>query len=532
MASPTLAPLRKISMRRIIAQQQARIQTASASKAQIQDFISEAESRTSSFTEEIEALQAQIASLFELRDTERAVSAALRHLIAPARSLPVELLRLIFSLAFRHLDAPDSRDFHLSGQRTYHIQDTYRLSHVCSDWRAVALGTPEIWVASPLVVSRSRQSIDSYAEGLEFWFSRSAQLPLSLSLQPSAEAPQILNRILAVASRCRSLRLPKPTTVSASFLLELGNMGRNSLEELEICDEVEQDIGFESISCFTEMPRLRKLTLDFGLPIPMPWAQLTDISFIYTDGEDSMFTILTECKQLVRAHILVQIHRNGFSIAPSLIVLNYLRVLSFDFEQRAFDVMSVFLDCIFAPFLDELCLENPGTLAEDSLTVFQLRSPDITKLSFGGPIINISLQALKNVLRRAPLLTHLSIERCPVYTFEVLTRALASPGSNSQFLVPQLNTLTLTDIMWRDPGLVDAVQSLILARWWTDDEIAAGFKPAAVGPWSRVNIRDVSGYTGESYRISPVVLDGINSLRQFGLDVDIEIAEWNKNVDR
>ncbi|KAK6977652.1 F-box domain-containing protein [Favolaschia claudopus] len=532
MASPSLTPLRKISMRRIVVQQQARIQTASGSKTQIEDFVSEAESRILSLTEEIEALQAQIASLSELRDSERAVSAALRHLIAPARCLPVELLRLIFSLAFRHLDAPDRRDFQLelSEQRKFHIQDAYRLSHVCSDWRAVALGTPEIWVASPLVVSRSRQSIDSYAEGLGFWFTRSAQLPLSLSLQPSAEAPQMANEILAVASRCRSLRFPR--AVSASFLLQLGNISRSSLEELEICDDIEQDIGFESISCFTEMPRLRKLTLDPCLPIPMPWAQLTDISFIYTDGEDSIFTILTQCKQLVRAHILVQIHRNGFSIAPSLIVLNYLRVLSFDFEQGAFDVMSVFLDCIFAPFLNELCLENPGTLAEDSLTVFQLRSTDITKLSLGGPIINISLQALKNVLRRAPLLTHLSIERCPVYTFEVLTRALASPGSDSQFLVPQLNTLTLTDIMWRDPGLVDAVQSLILARWWTDDEIAAGFKPAAVGPWSRVNIRDVSGYTGESYRISPEVLDGIDSLRQTGLDVDIEIAEWNQNVDK
>ncbi|KAK7007394.1 hypothetical protein R3P38DRAFT_2792748 [Favolaschia claudopus] len=479
--------------------QQTRIQSASASKTQIEDFISEAEFRISSLTEKIEALQleAQFVPLSDLRDTERAISAALRHLIAPARSLPVELLRLIFSLAFRHIDAPHGRDFHISWQRKYHIQDVYRLSHVCSDWQAAAVGTPELWVASPLVVSPSNQSIDSYAEGLGSWFARSAHLPLSLCLQRSAEAPQMANEIMAVASRCRSLRFPR--TVSASFLLQLGNLSRGSLEELEICDEVEQDIDFESISCFTEMPRLRKLTLDSGLPIPMPWAQLTDISFIRRDRKDGLFTILKECKQLVSAHISVRIHDTGFSIVLFTIVLHHLRVLklSSDVEDRAFDVMTTFLDPILAPSLDELCFENPGKLADGSLTDFQLGSRDITKLSLAGPHIEISSHTLKNSLRHAPLLTHISIEQCPVFTLEMLTRALASLDSDSQFLVPRLSVLTLTDIMWHGPGVIDAVHSLIRARWWTHDEIAAGLKRTTVEPWSRVHIRDVSAYTGE-----------------------------------
>ncbi|KAK6977654.1 F-box domain-containing protein, partial [Favolaschia claudopus] len=481
-------------------------------------------------TEKIEALQleAQIVPLSDLRDTERAVSAALRHLIAPARSLPVELLRSIFSLAFRHLDAPHGRDFHISWQRKYHIQDAYRLSHVCSDWQAAALGTPEIWVASPLVVSPSGQSVDSYAEGLGSWFARSAQLPLSLSLQRSAEAPQMANEILAVASRCRSLRFPR--TVSASFLLQLGNISRSSLEELEICDDVERDVRLGSISCFTEMPRLRKLTLDLQFPIPMPWDQLTDISVIHRDRHDDLYTILQECEQLVRVHISIQMPDNGFSILLYLIVLNHLRVLklSSDVEERKWDVMSTLLDCILAPSLDELSLENPGKLDENSLTRFQLRSPDITKLSLAGPNIDISSHALKSALRHAPLLTHLSIEQCPMFTLEMLTRVLASPDSDSQFLVPRLNVLTLTDLMWHGPGVIDAVHSLIRARWWTNDEIAAGLKRTTVEPWSRVNIRDVSAYTGDRYRISREVLDRIDSLRQTGLDVDMEVAEWKK----
>ncbi|KAJ7321982.1 hypothetical protein DFH08DRAFT_969871 [Mycena albidolilacea] len=81
-----------------------------------------------------------ITALIELRDLERATGVTLLSLVTPVRSLPIELLSEIFMLTIGPSIAKQ-----LSSQPC--IQDVFPVSHVFSDWRHVAVGTPGFGLA-------------------------------------------------------------------------------------------------------------------------------------------------------------------------------------------------------------------------------------------------------------------------------------------------------------------------------------------------------------------------------------------------
>ncbi|KAJ6451601.1 hypothetical protein C8R45DRAFT_752434, partial [Mycena sanguinolenta] len=55
---------------------------------------------------------------------------ALKYIISPIRSMPVELLSEIFDLTI---------------EDQTHVQDAYRISQACSGWRQVAHNTSRLW---------------------------------------------------------------------------------------------------------------------------------------------------------------------------------------------------------------------------------------------------------------------------------------------------------------------------------------------------------------------------------------------------
>ncbi|KAJ6486696.1 hypothetical protein C8R45DRAFT_1214040 [Mycena sanguinolenta] len=81
--------------------------TKGNSRTQIKQFIVESDSKITSIQNEIAALESRIAALVKLRDRECAAGAALRFLIAPIRTLPVELLAEIFALTIHESDSDD-----------------------------------------------------------------------------------------------------------------------------------------------------------------------------------------------------------------------------------------------------------------------------------------------------------------------------------------------------------------------------------------------------------------------------------------
>ncbi|KAJ7727356.1 hypothetical protein B0H16DRAFT_1331633, partial [Mycena metata] len=76
----------------------------------------------------------KITELVEQRDREPIPASAL----APIRRLPVELLAAIFSLTIRDADSLFPND-------VKHFRDAYRVSHICSEWRQIAVSTPQLW---------------------------------------------------------------------------------------------------------------------------------------------------------------------------------------------------------------------------------------------------------------------------------------------------------------------------------------------------------------------------------------------------
>ncbi|KAJ7366388.1 hypothetical protein DFH08DRAFT_167048 [Mycena albidolilacea] len=309
--------------------------TRSRSKADIERLIEESES--------------QIASLesLELREREHAYVVALRYLISPIRTLPVELLSEIFGLAI-HDDT--------------HIQDAFRVSQVCSDWRRVAHGTPELWNRNFRVYPPSIDSDEFCADGLKDWLARSAPLPVPITW--CGRARKIIScrsseEVLRVASRWRSLDFE---CTSPRWLVS--RLAECQLENLEALALTIPSTTDPSIVLAFTVPRLRKLSLLIHsdvLPIlVMPWAQLVDLTLDCRVHRqlDITFDLLAQCPNLVRASVSTGLVLHG--AARDALALSHLRSLSVDYFEPAGHAAghgASFLDNLSAPVLEELCLD-------------------------------------------------------------------------------------------------------------------------------------------------------------------------------
>ncbi|KAJ6455397.1 hypothetical protein C8R45DRAFT_914815 [Mycena sanguinolenta] len=254
------------SMHTILAQQTE--STRESSPTQIKQLIAESDCRAASLQTEIAILESQIAVLVELRDRECAAGDALRFLAAPIRTLPVELLADIFVLTIRD----DANEFY-----ALHVRDALRISHVCSHWRQIANGTPQLWTG-PITVDFNSGD-ENYLNGLRAWFARSEPLSVPISIIGPQDkswltdfGSRLIEELLHVASRWRSLRFIHRTP--ASLVQCLAASGRlDYLETLLLQSVVSDGSDFDptTILSFATAPRLRKLTTSYNR-IPMPWA--------------------------------------------------------------------------------------------------------------------------------------------------------------------------------------------------------------------------------------------------------------------
>ncbi|KAF7363553.1 hypothetical protein MSAN_01011900 [Mycena sanguinolenta] len=214
------------------------------SKADVERFIEESESKISSF----ERKQSQI-NVVELRDSRRIGPrvATLRHLLSPIYTLSAESLSEIFELS-------------IGNQK--HIKDVLRISQVCSDWRQFAQSTPQLWTRPMEMDLRKCRSND--VEGYIAWILRAAPLTMPVSLLPDASITRhTLDGILKTAPRWRSLQL------------------LDNLKELDLAGDFNEDepTAFPS---FSAVPRLRKLYMiiySTPLPIILSCTQLTNLTF-------------------------------------------------------------------------------------------------------------------------------------------------------------------------------------------------------------------------------------------------------------
>ncbi|KAF7367561.1 hypothetical protein MSAN_00819200 [Mycena sanguinolenta] len=459
-----------VPVRAILVEQTDR--TRQSSKADIQRFIEESEHK-------ITSLESQINALIELRDREGACLDSLRYIISPIRTLPIELLVEIFSLAI---------------EDETHIEDAHRISQVCSDWRKVAHATPRLWTRA-IRVDLGSQKIDGreqlYADGLEAWLARSAPLPVSISLELYRENsdPRILEEVLRIAPRFRSVHCPD--FFPLRLIRRLAGCRLDSLEELEL-GLSDRDPNTSESPALTIAPCLRKARITIASDrqhFLIPWAQLTNLT-LYCDSIDIILDILAQCTTLIYASLLTSVW--FLDVAPAQLTrapftLRHLHTLSLDFGYP--DHARQFCGVVSAPALEKLHIDFStmrGIHLEVPLTALLVGSSKITRLEISsGPYAPTSHELIV-ALGHTTHLTHLKLAYPHDYSFDDTLIEALSCKDGVAALVPHLHDLVLDDII-EDGFATDALENMLVSRWRTDAEIRSG--SSAVARWSHVVLR-------------------------------------------
>ncbi|KAJ7019880.1 hypothetical protein C8F04DRAFT_1146344 [Mycena alexandri] len=151
------------------------------------------------------------------------------------------------------------------------------LSHVCHEWREIAITMPAIWRA--IAVSFDEMPVEGQLHIMDLWLKRSRGCPLSLEI--IGEYPE---------SASAAVALIVPHTARWEYVKLHGSpndlhMIVGSLPLLRQLDlALDGPIG-NPLSAL-DMPLLRTVALDFNYadqsPIALPWAQLTSLTIINT----------------------------------------------------------------------------------------------------------------------------------------------------------------------------------------------------------------------------------------------------------
>ncbi|KAJ6554310.1 hypothetical protein B0H19DRAFT_1153133 [Mycena capillaripes] len=140
------------------------------------------------------------------------------------------------------------------------IDSPTSLTHICREWRQIALATPQLWRAIQLYDHDNKQLYHV----VNIWLDRSRSCLLSIHSETNYAWPELFSGFLPHRSRWEYLKLHCVQIPPAAATLPL-------LRHLELSGH-----GFDSFS-FHDVPLLRSADLDcdFTENITLPWAQLT-----------------------------------------------------------------------------------------------------------------------------------------------------------------------------------------------------------------------------------------------------------------
>ncbi|KAJ7726486.1 hypothetical protein B0H16DRAFT_1592387 [Mycena metata] len=439
-------------------------------------------------------------SLLEQRDRERITAAVLRHLAAPIRSLPVELLAEIFSLTIR-----DKELLYLS--HFQHFQDAYRVSHVCSEWQQIALCTPQLWTGT---VAITVEEAGADADGLRAWLARSDPLPMPVVLaglwnSEALHLPPVLEELLRVAPRWGILHLDG--FLPPMFYQRLTECTLDSLEAANLVPLYSDDIETVNSSLGVS-PRLRKLDVNADPALDMPWAQLTDLTLAYGSASVCL-DILAHCTNLVtltlNADLVDDIGTN--------VTLPSLRVLTLSLCSERQTQLSPFLDFLSAPALENCSISfisESISWTQAAFAAFLLRSPNITYLRLlWCPLTSNDLIA---ALVHATSLTHLELNGC--HRLDDAFLLALHYKVDTLPLVPLLHDFQFQNMS--ELPTESLLAEMLVSRWRTDDELASSPIALPAARWSHVSltIQHTISFT-KDFR------DAIQELQRQGLPVEI-----------
>ncbi|KAJ7314742.1 hypothetical protein DFH08DRAFT_894707 [Mycena albidolilacea] len=228
------------------------------------------------------------------------------------------------------------------------------LGHVCSSWRNIAAGSPELWKVLKI------DSSDIPITLIETWLSRAQALPLSLELKArdydwDEDDEWDTTSVIPILKR-HSLTWGEVTLVLPLQQLYLfgSDLPLPLLKSLTIYTD-SFPAGGQSCATFRNASALRQLTLRHAVHpalLQLPWTQLTSLDCARPSSQEELLTILQHTPNLVNCVVVINLESDHL---PYVAPLAFLRSLSLETHiPRTLDI----LDHISVPALEVLNLAN------------------------------------------------------------------------------------------------------------------------------------------------------------------------------
>ncbi|KAJ7074020.1 hypothetical protein C8F01DRAFT_1098993 [Mycena amicta] len=269
-----------------------------------------------------------------------------------------------------------------------------KLAQICSHWRQIAHGTPALWRAIELFVSKPLSDAAQLVT-MQSWLERSCTLPLSIIMGKEAYYAHLrgmaLNRLLAHGPRWERvmLTIPSDNALESSVHLE-GPMPL--LRELDVqYDHISRlDTLFGSL----HVPRLHTVFLDLyqlphgRCPQHLPWGQLTKL-FLSNTLAGTAHAILRETTDLVHCRLKLNQSASGSDSRPLHLPRLKTLMIEGNSDESAFVVE--FLDTFRAPALkrfsidEDLLWEPPSSVPPVLAAVIQSFGCRLERLSIVHP---------------------------------------------------------------------------------------------------------------------------------------------------
>ncbi|KAF7357405.1 hypothetical protein MSAN_01336500 [Mycena sanguinolenta] len=373
--------------------------------------------------------------------------------------------------------------------------------------------TPRLWTER-LMIDLNKTPTAAYISCVKEWLKRSAPIRIPVELKISekgVEAGPLMDEMAAVAYRWGSANLDLP---SLSLLSRIPAAGLKSLVYLSLQSE---DVKHhEKTRPFRTAEHLHRVFLrtHHTSRLLLPWSQLTDIDVSDPSPQECLDTLL-QCTTVVSA----QFYTSAWSDFPDLsqrpiTTLGRLKVLRLSFDSLG-DFVAPFFVCLALPVLAKLTLtlDIDHTWPSAEFTQFQLRSPNIERLTFG--MSAMEPPDLLAVLQHAPLLVALDMDCC-LYCFDdSIIGGLQYSATDAVYLTPKLERLSLSYAGTNFDE--DTLDAMIQSRWWTDEQLLSLPSSPKVARWSHVDIYCDDG----ADNVSSDFKARIEEYRSQGLDISV-----------
>ncbi|RDB27435.1 hypothetical protein Hypma_004112 [Hypsizygus marmoreus] len=418
----------------------------------------------------IAEVQDMLHSLVECRNQKEQRLSLFRAIVSPIRRLPRDVLTDIF-LFTREWRTESSMldEFRSAPVGPLHTRSPLVITHVCTEWRRVALSMPILWARIEVdIQSDYDSSIPSsspyHDERLHTWLERTgAHHPLDITYSGSGpsrhktEHPAArLFWISPYAHRIKLLDLSYHVTGLPNRRFDiLETLSLSKLDLIALCaDGVDQSL----------FPSLRRLLLrDCDEIIPLhfiPWSQLTHLSLHSAlIPQDPLRIILLQSTGLVKLHVNFRAVDRWFSNSPErvnepIILPELYTLIVTDVDDRLWFSKNLTLPALTS-------LELPyDAWTKPSYPSFQSRSSFcLTSLKLSGHVIGVKLGPFLDIIRGMPSLTYIDLDT-PFDFRPEFVASLASPDllpnlqhvrmcSSTVYHVTDANFLQM--VLLRDP---------------------------------------------------------------------------------